>query len=57
MKCIECGYKFEKDDFFFDIDEKVLCEVCFDDYLEELKNKAMVEYSPFWNDVDMERKY
>lgn len=46
MKCNDCEYEFQEDDIFFDTGFGNLCEICIDDYIEDLKNGFEREYDP-----------
>ena len=41
--CHECGFEFYPDDRVYDIDGRILCEDCADDWLEDHVRKATEE--------------
>lgn len=52
MICRECGYKFQNGDWYFDTDDGVVCEMCIDDYLYDLKWDMKEEYDEDFDELE-----
>ena len=54
MTCSECGHIFENGEYYFETEEGIKCELCFDSYQERERVKSAKEYTPYWDGVDLE---